>query len=73
MAQTPEVNPMNTLAAAISKKILVRQKLVTTFKSETKQFGSAWVWLVVDKSGKLSKVLKIKTFDEKRSYSGLPF
>jgi Fe-Mn family superoxide dismutase len=30
------------------------ENFVTTFKSEaTKQFGSAWVWLVVDKSGKL--------------------
>jgi Fe-Mn family superoxide dismutase len=29
-------------------------KTLSTFKSEaTKQFGSAWVWLVVDKSGKL--------------------
>jgi Fe-Mn family superoxide dismutase len=41
------------LAAAISKDF-GHENFVTTFKSEaTKQFGSAWVWLVVDKSGKL--------------------
>jgi Fe-Mn family superoxide dismutase len=48
--QTPE---MNTLAAAISKDFGSYENFVTTFKSEaTKQFGSAWVWLV-DKTGKL--------------------
>jgi Fe-Mn family superoxide dismutase len=42
------------LAAAISKDFGSYENFVTTFKSEaTKQFGSAWVWLVVDKSGKL--------------------
>jgi Fe-Mn family superoxide dismutase len=40
------------LAAAISKILGSYENFVTTFKSEaTKQFGSAWVWLVVD--GKL--------------------
>jgi Fe-Mn family superoxide dismutase len=46
--------PIDTLAAAISKDFGSYENFVTTFKSEaTKQFGSAWVWLVVDKSGKL--------------------
>jgi Fe-Mn family superoxide dismutase len=69
--QTPEVN-LDTLAAAISKDF-GHENFVTTFKSEaTKQFGSAWVWLVVDKSGKL-QVTSTQNQDnplmKKRSYS----
>jgi Fe-Mn family superoxide dismutase len=38
------------------------ENFVATFKGEaTKQFGSAWVWLIVDKYGKLKVTsLKIK-------------
>jgi Fe-Mn family superoxide dismutase len=44
----------DTLAAAISRDFGSYENFVTTFKNEaTKQFGSAWVWLIVDKSGKL--------------------
>jgi Fe-Mn family superoxide dismutase len=36
------------------KRFWLMKTLSLLFKSEaTKQFGSAWVWLVVDKSGKL--------------------
>jgi Fe-Mn family superoxide dismutase len=70
LAPNTGVKPIDTLAAAISR-FFGSYVFVTTFKSENKQFGSAWVWLVVDKSGKLQvTVLKIKiTLDEKRSYS----
>ena len=54
MAPNTGGKPIDTLAAAISKDFGSYENFVTTFKSEaTKQFGSAWVWLVVDKSGKL--------------------
>jgi Fe-Mn family superoxide dismutase len=44
--------PKDTLAAVISRDFGSYENFVTTFEA-TKQFGSAWVWLVVDKSGKL--------------------
>ncbi|PKH68821.1 superoxide dismutase [Flavobacterium sp. ALD4] len=54
MAPNTGGKPTDTLAAAISRDFGSYENFVTTFKTEaTKQFGSAWVWLVVDKSGKL--------------------
>jgi Fe-Mn family superoxide dismutase len=42
------------LAAAITKKFGSFAEFTTSFKEEaTKQFGSAWVWLIVDQSGNL--------------------
>jgi Fe-Mn family superoxide dismutase len=46
--------PTDTLAGAIIKDFGSYENFSTQFKNEaTKQFGSGWVWLVVDKSGKL--------------------
>ena len=46
--------PKDTLAAAITKKFGSFAEFTTSFKEEaTKQFGSAWVWLIVDRSGNL--------------------
>jgi Fe-Mn family superoxide dismutase len=46
--------PKDTLAAAITKKFGSFTEFTTSFKEEaTKQFGSAWVWLIVDRSGNL--------------------
>jgi superoxide dismutase, Fe-Mn family len=46
--------PQDTLAAAITKKFGSFDEFTTSFKEEaTKQFGSAWVWLVVDTAGEL--------------------
>ncbi len=46
--------PQDTLATAISKKFGSFEEFTATFKDETtKQFGSAWVWLLVDNSGEL--------------------
>jgi len=46
--------PKDTLAAAITKKFGSFAEFTTSFKEEaTKQFGSAWVWLIVDQSGNL--------------------
>lgn len=46
--------PKDTLAAAITKKFGSFTEFTTSFKEEaTKQFGSAWVWLIVDRSGYL--------------------
>lgn len=46
--------PIDTLASAIKKDFGSYENLVTTFKSEaTKQFASAWVFLIVDKTGVL--------------------
>lgn len=46
--------PKDTLAAAINSDFGSYQEFVSAFKAEaSKQFGSSWVWLVVDKSGKL--------------------
>lgn len=44
----------DTLAAVINRDFGSYTNFVARFKEEaTKQFGSAWVWLVVDKYGKL--------------------
>jgi Fe-Mn family superoxide dismutase len=46
--------PKDTLANAITKKFGSFDNFTSAFKDEaTKQFGSAWVWLIVDKSGEL--------------------
>ncbi len=46
--------PQDTLATAIAKKFGSYENFTTAFKDEaTKQFGSGWVWLIVDKSGSL--------------------
>jgi len=46
--------PKDTLASVISRDFGSYENFVTSFKSEaTSQFGSAWVWLVVDKAGTL--------------------
>lgn len=46
--------PSDTLAAAITRDFGSYDNFVNTFKAEaTRQFGSAWAWLVVDKYGKL--------------------
>lgn len=46
--------PKDTLAAAITKKFGSFEEFTTAFKDEaTKQFGSSWVWLIVDRSGNL--------------------
>jgi len=49
-----EQTPKDTLAGSINKEFGSFNNLTTQFKNEaTKQFGSGWVWLVVDKAGKL--------------------
>ncbi|MFM9827001.1 superoxide dismutase [Flavobacterium sp.] len=46
--------PKDTLATAITKKFGSFEDFKATFKDEaTKQFGSAWIWLIVDNSGEL--------------------
>ena len=46
--------PKDTLAAAITKKFGSYTDFTNAFKTEaTKQFGSGWVWLIVDRSGNL--------------------
>lgn len=46
--------PADTLAGVMDRDFGSYTNFVATFKEEaTKQFGSAWVWLVVDKYGKL--------------------
>ena len=46
--------PQDTLATAITKKFGSFDNFVTAYKDEaTKQFGSGWVWLIVDKTGSL--------------------
>jgi Fe-Mn family superoxide dismutase len=46
--------PKDTLAVAITKKFGSFTEFTTSFKEEAaKQFGSAWVWLIVDRSGNL--------------------
>lgn len=46
--------PKDTLASAITKEFGSFSNFTTAFKDEaTKQFGSSWVWLIVDKSGNL--------------------
>lgn len=44
----------DSLSSAITRKFGSFENFTTAFKAEaTKQFGSAWVWLVVDKAGEL--------------------
>jgi Fe-Mn family superoxide dismutase len=46
--------PIDTLASTITRDFGSYEKFMTAFKGEaTKQFASAWVFLIVDKSGKL--------------------
>jgi Fe-Mn family superoxide dismutase len=46
--------PQDTLAEAITKKFNSFAEFTSLFKNEaTKQFGSSWVWLIVDRSGNL--------------------
>ncbi|MFV5688134.1 superoxide dismutase [Flavobacterium sp. ZT3R25] len=54
MAPKAGGNPTGILAEAITTDFGSFESFVTLFKNEaTKQFGSGWVWLVVDKTGKL--------------------
>ena len=54
MAPNAGGTPKDTLATAITRDFGSYENFVSAFKAEsTKQFGSAWVWLVVDKSKKL--------------------
>jgi len=54
MGPKSEGQPKDTLAAAITKKFGSFDEFTTAFKNEaTKQFGSSWVWLIVDRSGNL--------------------
>lgn len=46
--------PKDSLATAITKDFESFENFATQFKGEaTKVFGSGWVWLIVDRSGKL--------------------
>lgn len=46
--------PIDTLAGAITTKFGSFENFTTAFRDEaTKQFGSGWVWLIVDRSGNL--------------------
>ena len=54
MAPKAGGNPSDVLAEAITTDFGSFENFVTLFKEEaTKQFGSGWVWLVVDRTGKL--------------------
>jgi Fe-Mn family superoxide dismutase len=54
MGAKSEGQPKDTLAAAITKNFGSFEEFTTAFKEEaTKQFGSSWVWLIVDRSGNL--------------------
>jgi len=54
MAPNTGGKPKDSIAAVISRDFGSYEGFVTAFKNEAiNQFGSAWVWLVVDKSGKL--------------------
>jgi Fe-Mn family superoxide dismutase len=54
MAPKAGGQPKDTLAEAITKDFGSFENFTVLFKVEaTKQFGSGWVWLVVDQSGKL--------------------
>jgi Fe-Mn family superoxide dismutase len=47
-------NPKDSIAAVIDRDFGSYSEFKNAFKEEaSKQFGSAWVWLIVDKSGKL--------------------
>lgn len=46
--------PKDSIAAAIDRDFVSFENFTTAFKVEaTKLFGSGWVWLIVDKTGKL--------------------
>ena len=54
MAPDAGGTPKDTIAAAIDRDFGSFNDFKTAFMDEaSKQFGSAWVWLVVDKAGKL--------------------
>jgi Fe-Mn family superoxide dismutase len=54
MAPKSGGEPTNTLAEAITRDFGSFDNFVTLFKDEaTKQFGSGWAWLIVDRTGKL--------------------
>jgi Fe-Mn family superoxide dismutase len=49
-----EQTPKDTLASSINKEFGSFENLTSQFKGQAaKQFGSGWVWLVVDRYGKL--------------------
>lgn len=54
MGPKSEGQPKDSLASAINKKFGSFEEFTTAFKDEAaKQFGSSWVWLIVDRSGNL--------------------
>jgi len=54
MAPKSGGEPKGTIAEAITKKFVSFDNFTSLFKEEaTKQFGSGWVWLIVDNSGQL--------------------
>lgn len=54
MGAKSEGQPKDTLAAAITKNFGSFDEFTSAFKEEAaKQFGSSWVWLIVDRSGNL--------------------
>ncbi|SHG97009.1 superoxide dismutase, Fe-Mn family [Flavobacterium fluvii] len=54
MGTKSDGQPKDTLAGAITKNFGSFNNFTSAFKAEaTKQFGSSWVWLIVDKSGNL--------------------
>lgn len=54
MAPKSGGEPTNTLAEAITRDFGSFDNFTSLFKDEaTKQFGSGWAWLIVDKTGKL--------------------
>lgn len=54
MGPKSEGQPKDTLASAIDKRFGSFQNFTSAFKNEaTKQFGSGWAWLIVDKLGEL--------------------
>ena len=54
MGAKSEGQPKDTLAAAITKNFGSFDEFTTAFKDEAaKQFGSSWVWLIVNRSGNL--------------------
>lgn len=54
MAPKAGGEPKDILAEALTKKFISFENFASLFKAEaTKQFGSGWVWLIVDRSGVL--------------------
>lgn len=54
MAPKAGGEPKNKLAEAITKDFGSFSNFTTLFKNEaTKQFGSGWTWLIIDRAGKL--------------------